>query len=156
MCVYEISVITQKYGSSKNSSQSGIFLLNTDNTLSGCIETDDLLKNPVRYIYGMYHASSNVLAFFQLATTDEIRPIMYTFTNTKKSGIWSEYDEFNDLFFPAINENSGTAQVIIKELSYPGKLEYLKKQILKTFVECTSINSNRMLIYKGLLPYMAD
>ena len=155
MAVYEISSVYRKNGVAGDNRFKGFFVLNEENQeIRGYIETLDTAMRPEkRYVYGIYDKAKDILAYLQLSDKRDLKPKMFMFCNTRKSGTWSFYDSDMCTFF-AFGRADGSAEVSIKEITVPADAERISKIAFSTFTECIDLFTNIPLIYKGVRPYM--
>ena len=156
MAVFEIHSSYQQHGTLRCFSFQGFFTLDErSQEIRGYMEADSSTFPQKRYIYGMYDRSRDLLAYLQLSNTSNISPLMFMFPIIKLNGFWSAYDQDMELFFPFRKAN-GTAQVTLKEVTNPVKADLISEYVYDTFIECSDLISNMMLIHKGVQPYLVD
>ncbi len=150
-------ILNETQYSSVLSSHEGVFVLNEDSLeFRGYIEEKySIQSHPVKSIYGMYNESKHKMAYLKLSdsATSIQPPVLYVFHNTKKSGKWCVQDDLYKDFFVRGNEY-GICKIRITEVTEASEKAELSKRAIEYFNKALNVNSNMMLIYKGVEEYL--
>ena len=95
-------------------------------------EQYDSPSSPIRYIKGLYIEQENKIVFLKMTNDSELSPLVYTFPDLSKQGVWTGYSLFMGGFFP-MGHADGFAKATIEEVT-EGVAE-LEKKIEETYAQ---------------------
>lgn len=93
-------------------------------------------SSPIRYIKGLYNEEKNNIVFLKMTNDRELSPLVYTFPDLAKKGVWTAYSLFFGGFFP-MGHADGYAKVTIEEVTE--NVAELTKKIEETYAQVQEV-----------------